>query len=412
MGNGNVFSRFTDARRGSVGVMAASAIGLGVLATGAAIDYASIINARAAMKTAADAAVLAAVGNPGHPAKSAESMFDLTIEQTGKRLSGIRRTHSIKAEEQILVAFAEVTTFVLGTLDDGVNTVRVESAAVAASSPKDEDSLLPCLHLGGGTAEHTLALEDGAKIVGDGCVLVLEDDDASKISIQAGSLEIDGFCVRGGTNKQNRNTLRARLGLPYIEEACNDLGDERPAQDVACRTFDVSEDIVPINGGEFFNLQGGRYCGNITMGAPEVHFASISGEVTQIEVERGEVMIAAGVFNLYETVFVLRDPGDISSIALGVEFDSAIRAPQSGPFEGIAIHQEPGRLGSALLLSGPLNIMGRVVAPGADVAINGSKVLHPVRAASLKVQAGANVTFERVDVSHVSNAARTGRLIR
>ena len=401
---------FGSAKCGSIAAMSGAMLALATLSTGAAIDYSVITMAKAEIKDATEAAALAAVRSPDSPLEAAESMFDLSLATEGSKFKNIKREYSKQGLEHIMSASANVQTFVLGTVFKDLGVIAAESAAVEnIATSGATDQLVPCIHLTGNSNSKTIILEPGSKIVGDNCVLVLDSDDPSRLDISSGTLDIAGFCVLGDSKKNRVNALKSRLRIPYLPDFCEDMNAGLKPDNSPCEVFNFRNGMEVLSRNSAA-LQGGRYCGDVMISMTRATLESIPDQTTIFDVEEGRIMIAAEKFDIQDTTFVMSKPGDVAAIVLGATQPSVLSPPKEGYYKDISIYQEPGRLDSFVLLYGPIEVQGRIAAPGSELYLNGNLGLEPIHATSIRMAKNTTVEFDNTTTT--TNAVIRARLVR
>lgn len=255
---------FCRSCRGSIAVMGAALLGLAVLGTGAAIDFARISAVKGELKRAADAGALAAarMADGAMAEDAATGMVDLTLRDVRGMMDVLDRSYHRQGAEHVVSLTASIRLLVLGVLGDAAMRVGVEAAAVSGDAAgAGQGETAPCLHLGSGPGRMALIVEDGASIVGDGCLLVLASDDPNLVSVDGGALDIAGFCVDGEADPTRLAILSTRLGLPHLPAGCAPIGRTLPPWDGSCRNYDKARDRR--HEGEMeYSIRGGTYCGN------------------------------------------------------------------------------------------------------------------------------------------------------
>ncbi len=392
-----MFTRFYRDREGVVAILGAAVLGVAALASGAALDYSSLVNLRIDLREATDAAALAAArAEDGKSQDYAESMFDVVLDQGGHRLSSVERVYTKEDGVHIMTASAELKTYILGIGGRNFVQVAAESAAVLDRPQETDETAVPCLHVGGAEGEQALVMEQGATLSGDGCILVLESDDPSQLTVHRGSLDMAGFCVNGGADPVRAQALSARLGLAHMPDACSPIEFDTGPDPEDCENgvFDPETSLFEDSDDpDWMAANGGVYCGFKLTSDPNYPRVTLLGDV--IETKGALLYFERHVFELDNHTFVASGEGaDMAIVSL---YGGYINAPETGPLAGIAILQRKSAAGQAIYLLGDLDINGRIVAEGG--VLNVPQVIKPLRmkptrVGSLVLQGQANVTIE------------------
>ncbi len=403
---------FCRSCRGSIAVMGAALLGLAVLGTGAAIDFARISAVKGELKRAADAGALAAarMADGAMAEDAATGMVDLTLRDVRGMMDVLDRSYHRQGAEHVVSLTASIRLLVLGVLGDAAMRVGVEAAAVSGDGAgAGQGETAPCLHLGSGPGRMALIVEDGASIVGDGCLLVLASDDPNLVSVDGGTLDIAGFCVDGEADPTRLAILSTRLGLPHLPAGCAPIGRTLPPWDGSCRNYDKARDRR--HEGEMeYSIRGGTYCGNTHIHENrDKHW--LAGKT--LEIVDGSLSWVADTIYLDDDTLIAR--GRTSNFGLLALRYGYLRAPVDGPYAGIAIiveSPEPMRFD----ISPNFVIEGRIIAAGAEATLSRDtkpdKRLDPVRFGTLTIGNGARVEFAPVDETTVTVATLRPRLVR
>ncbi len=352
-----------------------------LLASGAAVDYSRATQSKTKLQSRVDNAAIKALLGPAH-------LRSATVQAVIGEHAGTAPTLSIGGNENevVVVATASVKTSVL-------NAVRIESVDVKARSRavKVFEGLPPCILALNESVSGAITFAGTSDFQAKDCVVHSNSRHGTGLTTEGSALPVAaGFCSAGGVST-------SRTIVPKPREYCEQMKD--PFAGLA-KPYSGGCDYnnVSVDPKQNRTLKPGIYCGGLAL--------------------KGTVKLEPGIYVVKNGLLTITSQSNVSGYGVtffltgsnaGFTFDAGglldLRAPSSGPYGGILVHQDPDAnpyYDNKLVGSSDSVVIGGIYTPTQRVTLQGGSgfgqksSFMPVIADTIRV-AGSTVTTSNLE---------------
>ena len=365
-----MFSKWVREEAGSVAILGALAVPAIIMAAGLAIDHASLSASDAKLQSGADAAALAAAIQLGNDAKATDSNLEerssaiaaVSFAATGSPFAGtVKQTVESRKPAVVTVELIQPQPLAFGGLF-GVDTITLKQSATATAARGEP----VCLLLLDPAASAAWSNQGSSAIDAKGCVAQVNSASSRALHTN-GTAAIETLSTRvvGPAQSASQFSPAPLFDQPALADPIAprlDWPHNPPCTYSNVSLKSVSATLVP-----------GTFCGGLALSSG----ATLNLKAGEYVIRSGNLDLGSGSALIAPegTTIILVDPAGIVSMQAGARF--VIKAPDDGPWEGIALAVKPqgSERTSTLIGGGETDISGIVYLPTQKLKLSGGGAL-------------------------------------